>query len=319
VNKEKAFQKALEILKKEKDGINIIEYKPDFSIKALSTGILGLDLATKIGGYPRGRIVEMFGPESGGKSTVSLVSIAKIQQLGGNAVLIDAENSFDPKWAKKLGIDINKLKVIQCDSGEDGLDAVDVCARSNAVDLIVVDSTAALTPKSIIEGDMEDQHIGKLARMMSQGMMKLCNSISRSETVVIFINQLRENIGIMWGDPETTPGGRALKFYSSMRIKVFKIKSNINKKEGHRINVRIVKNKVGPPFGEAYFDLYYKGEIDDISGLFEMALNNKIIKKEEKTYFFRDIKCIGQEKFKKLINDDKKICDDILEALKKQI
>jgi recombination protein RecA len=248
-------------------------------VEAVSTGILGIDLALGVGGLPRGRIIEVFGPESGGKTTLCLHAVAAVQKNGGAAAFIDAEHALDPVYAAKLGVKIDSLLVSQPGSGEEALEITDALVRSGAIDIIVIDSVAALVPRAEIEGDMGDSHMGLQARLMSQALRKLTASVSRSKTICVFINQLREKIGVVFGNPETTPGGRALKFYSSVRIDVRG--SEPIKRDttliGKRVKVKIVKNKVAPPFKETVLDMIYGSGISNVGSLIDMGLEHQIL------------------------------------------
>ena len=251
------------------------------NIEVISTGCLAIDLAVGVGGFPRGRVIEIYGPESSGKTTVALHAIAEAQKGGGIAAFIDAEHALDPVYARHLGVDINNLLVSQPDNGEQALEITESLVRSGAVDIIVVDSVAALVPKAEIEGEMGDAHVGLQARLMSKALRKLTGIISKSRTVVIFINQLREKVGVMFGNPETTTGGRALKFYSTIRLDVRKgevIKQN-NENVGNRTKVKVVKNKVAPPFKTAEFDLMYGSGVSYEGTLIDIGTNMEIIKK----------------------------------------
>ncbi len=267
------------------------------NIPVIPTGALSLDIAMGIGGIPRGRIIEIFGPEGGGKTTLSLEIIANAQRQGGVAAFIDAEHGMDPIYAKKIGVDIENLLISQPDNGEQALEIVETLVRSGAVDIVVIDSVAALVPKAEIEGDMGDAQMGLQARLMSQALRKLTGTISKSKTSVVFINQIREKIGVMFGNPETTPGGRALKFYSSIRLDIRKIASIKKGDEiiGNRVKVKVAKNKVAPPFRIAEFDMIYGEGINKEGSLLEMGVHHNLIEKTGTWFLYKD-KRLGQGK-----------------------
>lgn len=292
-------------------------------VESISTGSIGLDYALGVGGLPKGRIVEIFGPESSGKTTLALHVIAESQKQGGIAAFIDAEHAFDRFYAKKLGIDIENLLISQPDCGEQALEIAENLIRSGAIDVIVIDSVAALTPRSEIEGEMGDSKMGLQARLMSQAMRKLTATISKTGAVCIFINQLREKLGVLFGNPETTTGGNALKFYSSIRLDIRKI-SQIKDGDnmiGNRVKVKVVKNKVAPPFKKAEFDILYGEGISHIGEIIDLGVELNIIKKSGSWYSYADTKLgQGRDALKKLLDENPELCEElqekIMEALK---
>jgi len=283
-------------------------------IQAISTGSLTLDMALGVGGMPRGRVVEVFGPESSGKSTLAYHVMAEAQRSGGEAAYIDAEHALDASYAAVCGVDVENLLVSQPDSAEQGLEICEYLVRSGALDIVVVDSVAALVPRSELEGDMGDAHVGLQARLMSQALRKLTAAISRSNTSVIFINQIREKVGVLWGSPETTPGGRALKFYSSVRIDLRRIESVKQGKDiiGARIRARVVKNKVAPPFKVAEFDMMFNEGISKEGDLVDLASEAGVVKKSGSFYSFGDVRLgQGRENAKAFLRENEEIADDI--------
>lgn len=289
------------------------------SFDVIPTGCLSLDIALGIGGIPRGRIVEVFGPESSGKTTVALHMVAEAQKLGGTAAFIDAEHALDPVYAHNLGVDTDDLLISQPDTGEQALDIAEALVRSGAVDIIVVDSVAALVPRAEIEGDMGDAHVGLQARLMSQALRKLAGVISKSHTIVVFINQLREKVGIMFGNPETTTGGRALKFYSSVRLDVRKLESlkRGNEVFGTRTRVRVVKNKVAPPFKQAEFDIIYGEGISRESNILELGAQQGIIDKSGAWYSYEGERLgQGRDNARESLRNNPAMCQEIEEKIR---
>ncbi|MBN2483769.1 MAG: recombinase RecA [Candidatus Omnitrophica bacterium] len=321
-NKAKALDLALGQIEKQfgKGAIMRLGDSMHLDVAAIPTGIFSLDVILGVGGIPRGRVIEIFGPESSGKTTLTLSIIAEAQKTGGVAAFIDAEHAFDPTYAKMIGVNLDDLLVSQPDTGEQALEIVETLVRSNAVDLIVVDSVAALTPRAEIEGEMGDARIGLQARLMSQALRKLTAAISKSKTCVAFINQIREKIGVMFGNPETTPGGRALKFYSSVRIDLRRkavITSADGKVVGNQVKAKIVKNKVAPPFKETVFEILYNEGVSKTGALIDAAIDNGILKKSGSWFSFKDKNISqGREQLRDLLKTDAQLRANIEEALK---
>ena len=295
---------------------------PHEAMDVISTGSLGLDIALGVGGFPRGRVIEIFGPESSGKTTLALHAIAEAQKNGGIAAFIDAEHAFDRFYAEKLGVDINNLLISQPDNGEQALEIADNLIRSGAIDIIVVDSVAALTPKSEIEGEMGDSKMGLQARLMSQAMRKLTATISKTNCCCIFINQLREKIGVMFGNPETTTGGNALKFYASVRIDIRR-QTQIKEGEniiGNHVKVKVIKNKVAPPFRTAEFDIVYGEGISKVGEIIDMGVEYNIIKKSGSWFSYNDAKLAqGREAAKQIVADNPELMKELEEKIKEAI
>ena len=294
------------------------EYKA-MEVEAIPTGALTLDVALGIGGIPKGRIIEIFGPESSGKTTLALHAVAESQKAGGTAAFIDAEHALDPIYAKKLGVDIDNLIVSQPDTGEQALEITEALVRSGAIDIIVVDSVAALVPKAEIDGDMGDTHVALQARLMSQALRKLAGVLNKSKTAIIFINQLREKVGIMFGNPETTPGGRALKFYASVRLDIRRIENIKQDGEviGNRTRVKVVKNKVAPPFREAEFDILYGEGISKEGSILDLAVNLDIVEKSGAWFSYNGAKIgQGRENVKKYLKENPKILAEIEQKIR---
>ena len=316
LEKKKALEMAMSQIEKQFGKGSVMklgEFKA-MEVEAIPTGALSLDMALGVGGVPRGRIIEVFGPESSGKTTLALHIVAEAQKMGGDAAFIDAEHALDPVYAKKLGVDIDNLIVSQPDTGEQALEITESLVRSGALDVIVVDSVAALVPKAEIDGDMGDSHMGLQARLMSQALRKLTGALNKTKTVLIFINQLREKIGVMFGNPETTTGGRALKFYASVRLDIRKIE-NIKQDgevKGNRVRVKVIKNKVAPPFREAEFDVVYGEGISKAGNILDMAVNLDIIEKSG-SWFSYNGERIGQgrENVKRYLKENPKLLEEV--------
>ena len=314
--KKKALEAALGQIEKQfgKGAVMKLGENAQMNIDVIPTGALSLDIALGIGGVPRGRIVEVFGPESSGKTTVALHMIAEAQKMGGEAAFIDAEHALDPVYAKHLGVDIDNLIVSQPDTGEQALEIAEALVRSGAIDILVVDSVAALVPKAEIDGDMGDSHVGLQARLMSQALRKLAGVLNKSNTVAIFINQLREKVGVMFGNPEVTPGGRALKFYSSVRLDVRRVEAlKINNEVvGNRTRVKVVKNKVAPPFREAEFDIVYGEGISKEGNVLDIGVNLNIVEKAGAWFSYNGTRIgQGRENAKQYLKDNPTVCAEI--------
>ena len=293
--------------------------RPNIGENIISTGCLSLDVALGVGGVPRGRIVEIYGPESGGKTTLALHIVAEAQKNSGYAAFVDVEHALDPEYAKALGVNTENLLVSQPDTGEQALEITETLVRSGALDVIVLDSVAALVPKAELDGDMGDSHMGLQARLMSQALRKLTGTVSRSNTCVIFINQIREKIGIMFGNPETTPGGRALKFYSSQRLEIRRITTIKNGTDpvGNRVRVKVVKNKVAPPFKMAEFDIMYGQGISYIGDVLDLAVTGDIVQKMGAWYAYKDEKIgQGRENTKAFLEENHDLLSDIVKQVK---
>jgi recombination protein RecA len=324
VDRDKALDLALANIEKQFGKGSLMRLGDEAAVKvaAIPTGALSLDIALGIGGLPRGRVVEIFGPESSGKTTVALHAIAEAQKLGGIAAFIDAEHALDPVYARALGVDINEMLVSQPDNGEQALEIADMLVRSGAVDIIVIDSVAALTPRAEIEGEMGDSHVGLQARLMSQALRKLSGSLKRSNTTAVFINQLREKIGVMFGSPETTPGGRALKFYSSVRLDVRRIETLKDGTEavGNRTRVKVVKNKVAPPFRQAEFDIIYGEGISKEGSLIDVGVEEGIVRKAGAWYTYEgDQLGQGKENARTFLREHVDVAQEIEKRVKDKL
>ncbi|MFC1674720.1 recombinase RecA [Candidatus Omnitrophota bacterium] len=323
-DREKALELALAQIEKQfgKGSIMKMGAHVKADVESIPTGALNLDLALGVGGLPRGRVIEIFGPEASGKTTLTLSAIKELQMKGGVAAFIDAEHAFDSAYAKKIGVNLDDLLISQPDTGEQALEIVETLVRSNAVDMIVIDSVAALTPRAEIEGDMGDSHMGLQARLMSQALRKLTGAISKSRTCVIFINQIRMKIGVMFGSPETTPGGRALKFYSSVRLDLRKI-ATLKKDDlviGNRIRTRVVKNKVAPPFREAEFEILHAEGIAKTGSIIDAAVSCEVMQKSGVWFSFANEKLgQGRDATIKMLKEQPKLQDTIQKEVRKRI
>jgi len=320
----KALQATLDKIEKDfgKGTIMKLGDQPDLDVSVISSGSIGLDHALGIGGYPRGRIIEIYGPESSGKTTLAIHAIAEAQKSGGIAAIIDAEHAFDRTYAKNLGVNVDTLLISQPDSGEQALEIADNLIRSGAIDIIVIDSVAALTPKAEIEGEMGDNKVGLQARLMSQALRKLTANISRTNTCCIFINQLREKIGIMFGNPETTTGGNALKFYASVRIDVRKVTQlkDGDDATGNRTRAKIVKNKMAPPFRKAEFDIVFGEGISKIGEIIDMGVEFDVIHKSGSWFSYNEQKLAqGRDGVKKLLMDNPELADELENLIREKL
>jgi recombination protein RecA len=324
VDREKALEMALASIDKQfgKGAVMKMGDRPEMAVESVPTGALALDLALGVGGFPRGRVVEIYGPESSGKSTLAMHVVAEAQRNGGICAYIDAEHAMDPVYARAIGVDVDELLISQPDTGEQALEIADMLVRSGALDVVVIDSVAALTPRAEIEGEMGDSHVGLQARLMSQALRKLTANLSKSKTICIFINQLREKIGVMFGSPETTPGGRALKFYSSVRIDIRRIESIKDGTEvvGNRTRCKVVKNKVAPPFKQAEFDIMYGKGISREGSLLDIGVELGFIKKSG-AWFTYEGEQLGQgrENAKAFLTENPEILVEIDERIRKQV
>ncbi len=315
--KRKALEMALSQIEKQFGKGSVMklgEASAAMNVETIPTGSLAIDIALGVGGIPRGRVIEIFGPESSGKTTVALHVIAEAQKLGGIAAFIDAEHALDPKYAKNLGVDIDNLLISQPDTGEQALEIAEALVRSGAVDVVVIDSVAALVPRAELEGDMGDAHVGLQARLMSQALRKLSGAISKSHTSAIFINQLREKVGVMFGNPETTPGGRALKFYASIRMEVRRIETikSGNDMVGNRTRIKVVKNKIAPPFKQAEFDIIYGQGISREGSLVDIGVELDIVDKSGAWYSYKDERLgQGRENVKEVLKQRPELSQEI--------
>lgn len=320
--KQAALENALKKIEKNfgKGAVMRMGDKANTKISTIPSGSLALDAALGVGGYPRGRIVEIYGPESSGKTTVALHAVAEVQKRGGTAAYIDAENAMDPAYAEALGVDVDSLILSQPNTGEEGLQIADTLITSGAIDILIVDSVAALVPQAEIDGEMGDSHVGLQARLMSQALRKLSGNINKTKTIAIFINQIREKVGIMFGNPETTPGGRALKFYSTIRLEIRraeKIKQTGGEITGNRVKIKVVKNKVAPPFKVAEVDMMYGKGISQSGELLDMAADKDIIAKAGSWYSYNEERIgQGRENAKKYLEDHPDIYDEVQQKVR---
>jgi recombination protein RecA len=317
VEKEKALEMAVLQIERQYGKGSIMRLGDESAavrVPAISTGSLGLDLALGVGGVPRGRVVEIFGPESSGKTTLALHMIAEAQRAGGKAAFIDAEHAMDSAYSRRIGVNIDDLLVSQPDNGEQALEITELLIRSGALDIVVIDSVAALTPRAELEGEMGDSHVGLQARLMSQALRKLAGTISKTQTTAVFINQLREKVGVMFGNPEVTPGGRALKFYASVRLDIRRIETLKDGTEavGNRVRVRVVKNKVAPPFKEAEFDIMYGVGISTEGDVLDLAVENKIVQKSGAWFSYGDQRLgQGRENVRQFLRDNPELVQQL--------
>ncbi|MGI4775755.1 MAG: recombinase RecA [Janthinobacterium lividum] len=324
MDKEKALAAALGQIEKSfgKGTVMKLGQRPDVDVEAVSTGSLGLDLALGIGGLPRGRIIEIFGPESSGKTTLTLHAVAEMQKQGGTCAFIDAEHALDPQYAKKLGVNINELLISQPDTGEQALEITDTLLRSGAVDMIVIDSVAALVPRAEIEGEMGDSHVGLQARLMSQALRKLTSTVAKTNCIIIFINQIRMKIGVMFGSPETTSGGNALKFYASVRLDIRRIGSVKDKEEvtGSQTRVKVVKNKVAPPFRTVEFDINYGSGISKEGEMVDIGVKLDLVEKSGAWFSYNSIRIgQGRENAKQYLKDHSEMYKDLEQKIRQTV
>ncbi|WP_416967463.1 recombinase RecA [Streptomyces sp. 4F14] len=323
-DREKALDAALAQIERQfgKGAVMRMGERPNEPIEVISTGSTALDVALGVGGIPRGRVVEVYGPESSGKTTLTLHAVANAQRAGGQVAFVDAEHALDPEYARKLGVDVDNLILSQPDNGEQALEIVDMLVRSGALDLIVIDSVAALVPRAEIEGEMGDSHVGLQARLMSQALRKITSALNQSKTTAIFINQLREKIGVMFGSPETTTGGRALKFYASVRMDIRRIETLKDGTEavGNRTRVKVVKNKVAPPFKQAEFDILYGQGISREGGLIDMGVEHGFVRKAGAWYTYEgDQLGQGKENARNFLKDNPDLADEIEKKIKDKL